>query len=1062
MNTLRIIISMVFWVLLIQVPAVNAVPGDIHTQFSISNVTGDGRNPTTPQGIAFHGGYLWVADFGTDRIYRVYPDTVYDTDGTTILFNPGDSDLNIPLADANDPPINSDGNAIGSCFRNTAGQRQYCGGGGLTFARNYLWNASPVTDDIIKIDPVDGDNLETENTLAGLQFPSPTDITYDGRHFWIVDWQSNTINQVLPEDGSVLKTLPGPSSLPAYSQNSAATNARPFGIAWDGTALWVSDHQEDKIFRVDPVTGALLNVFNSPGSTPRGLTWDGDSLWHVDQSSNTIYKLEAGVIPIGLLGCVEKNGRSLAGEVLLTQTSHPDQSVSTDVDGCFIFQNFASGVPIRMTLSERGVDEKPVIVLNEVSPGVKDLTLTVGQRFVEPGFTATDNEDGDISFDVVTTPDVINAPQLINTTAPNTYRVAYDVVDSAGNRADTVYRTINVLGPDTAAPQITLIGSNPLYLEVRTAYTEPGATAQDDRDGDISSRITVTGSVNNNAIGTYTLRYNVSDNAGNSATTVTRNVIVQDTGAPVITLLGDNPLSHEKGLAFNDPGARATDLVDGDLTGSIIRSGTVPAATGRYILTYDVSDSAGNNAQTVYRTVNVVDTGTPVITLLGANPMTVERDTVFVDPGALAMDGPTENISAQIIVTGSVNTSVLGSYTLTYNVTDSMGNSAVPVSRVVTVVNGQPVNTNAPVITLNGANPMQHQVNTPFADPGATAFDEVDGSLTSQIVVTGSVNANVAGTYTLTYNVVNQAGKAAPTRTRTVVVRDLNPPVITRTGSGTVTVLQGSVYQDEGATAMDAEDGNLTPFIVVTNPVNTAVAGTYTVRYNVTDLSNNQAVEVVRRVQVIADSTPPTIRLNGSASMDVIRGTQFTDPGATATDNIDGNLNARVSVSGSVNTNTAGNYILTYTVRDNAGNVASITRTVRVITPATINIEAETGRLTGWLRTSSSASGFTGSGYVRSSGLFVRAGDYVEFTGVQAHGIPYDLNIRYSGTNRGVVEVRVNGAVAGSLNMPSTGSNSSWTRTSRITVNPAQGNNTIRLVILDKDANIDSIRLIPR
>jgi hypothetical protein len=156
-----------------QTSFVYAAPRDIHAQFSINNLAGDGRNPTTPQGITYHGGFLWVSDFATDRIYRVYPEAVFDTDGSTVLFNAGDSDLNVPLADANDPPINSDGNAIGACFTLPSGERHYCGGGGLTFARNYLWNASPVTDDIIKVDPVDSDNLETENTLAALQFPSP-------------------------------------------------------------------------------------------------------------------------------------------------------------------------------------------------------------------------------------------------------------------------------------------------------------------------------------------------------------------------------------------------------------------------------------------------------------------------------------------------------------------------------------------------------------------------------------------------------------------------------------------------------------------------------------------------------------------------------------------------------------------------------------------------------------------------------------------------------------------------------------------------------------------------
>ena len=58
-------------------------PGNILSTLTINNVSGDGRTPTSPQGITMHDGYLWVVDFGTDRIYRVYPEDVYDDQGTT-------------------------------------------------------------------------------------------------------------------------------------------------------------------------------------------------------------------------------------------------------------------------------------------------------------------------------------------------------------------------------------------------------------------------------------------------------------------------------------------------------------------------------------------------------------------------------------------------------------------------------------------------------------------------------------------------------------------------------------------------------------------------------------------------------------------------------------------------------------------------------------------------------------------------------------------------------------------------------------------------------------------
>ena len=78
--------------------------------------------------------------------------------------------------------------------------------------------------------------------------------------------------------------------------------------------------------------------------------------------------------------------------------------------------------------------------------------------------------------------------------------------------------------------------------------------------------------------------------------------------------------------------------------------------------------------------------------------------------------------------------------------------------------------TTPPVITLDGNNPMKITVGDTFTDPGATAFDAVDGDLTVAIAVSGTVDTNQVGTYTLTYEVSDAVGHAATTVTRTVNV----------------------------------------------------------------------------------------------------------------------------------------------------------------------------------------------------------------------------------------------------------------------------------------------------
>lgn len=83
---------------------------------------------------------------------------------------------------------------------------------------------------------------------------------------------------------------------------------------------------------------------------------------------------------------------------------------------------------------------------------------------------------------------------------------------------------------DTTAPVITLKGSSPMSINVGTAYTEPGAAASDDVDGDISDGITITGTVNSASAGSYTRTYTVSDAAGNTgtATRVVNVVLTRD------------------------------------------------------------------------------------------------------------------------------------------------------------------------------------------------------------------------------------------------------------------------------------------------------------------------------------------------------------------------------------------------------------------------------------------------------------------------------------------------------------------------------------------------------
>ena len=77
---------------------------------------------------------------------------------------------------------------------------------------------------------------------------------------------------------------------------------------------------------------------------------------------------------------------------------------------------------------------------------------------------------------------------------------------------------------DTTPPVITLVGDDPVNITVGSTYTDAGATATDDVDGDITANIVTVNNVDATTIGQYTVTYNVSDAAGNAATEVTRTV----------------------------------------------------------------------------------------------------------------------------------------------------------------------------------------------------------------------------------------------------------------------------------------------------------------------------------------------------------------------------------------------------------------------------------------------------------------------------------------------------------------------------------------------------------
>ncbi|MDB6032602.1 MAG: uncharacterized protein JWM16_2940, partial [Verrucomicrobiales bacterium] len=534
----------------------------------------------------------------------------------------------------------------------------------------------------------------------------------------------------------------------------------------------------------------------------------------------------------------------------------------------------------------------PVVTLS----GSPTVIVECHGSFTDPGASALDACAGPL-------PVAISG--AVNANVPGVYTLTYSATDPNGN-VGTATRTVTVA--DTIAPVVTLVGSSAITVECHGTFVDPGATAMDTCAGAVS--VAISGAVDANVPGLYTLTYSATDPSGKTGT-ATRTVTVSDTTPPIVSLIGNAAVTVECHGAFTDPGATATDACAGALTPT--RTGSLDLNTpGVYTLTYSATDPSGKTG-TATRTVTVSDTTPPIVTLVGNSAMTVECHDAFTDPGATALDTCAGAVS--VTVGGTVNANVPGVYTLTYSATDPSGKTGTA-TRTVTVSDTTP-----PMVTLIGSAAMTVECHGSFTDPGATATDVCAGALTA--TRTGTFDANTPGVYTLTYSATDPSGKTG-TATRTVTVSDTIAPVVTLVGSATMTVECHGTFTDPGATAVDACAGTLP--IATNGSVTANIPGVYTLTYSATDPSGKTGTAT--RTVTVSDTTAPVVTLVGSANMTVECHGTFTDPGATAADACAGALTP--SVSGSVSVNTPGVYTLTYSATDPSGKTGTATRTVTV------------------------------------------------------------------------------------------------------------------------------------
>jgi uncharacterized repeat protein (TIGR01451 family) len=490
-----------------------------------------------------------------------------------------------------------------------------------------------------------------------------------------------------------------------------------------------------------------------------------------------------------------------------------------------------------------------------ITANASSTSTTSCEVAINPGTaTATDNCSGVTVTGTRDDGDPLNAAYPLGTTI-----ITWTAKDASGNTksADQTITVKDVTPPTVSvnAPPSVLNVDAEASCQVEIPDLSPYVTAADNCG---ANRLTITQSPAAGTIvgaGPHTITVTAIDGDPdnppfNSASAPPVTFTVRDVTPPTIALDGANPLTVECHTSFTDPGATATDGCAGSFPAT--PSGSVDVNTpGEYTITYNATDPAGNAAQPVTRTVNVVDTTPPVIAVTGANPLTVECHTSYTELGATATDGCAGSFPAT--PSGTVDVNTPGSYTITYNATDPAGNAATPVTRTVNVVDTTPPVISCPANIVVVLPPNNTATSMPVSYPAVTATDSCAASVNvTSSPASGSVFP--VGTTVVNATATDASGNTSSCSFTVTVLYNFtgffqpvdNPPVLNMVNAGRAIPVKFSLSGNKGLSIFAPNSPASGVITCGTNaPVNeieeTVTAGSSSLSY---DASSDQYIYV--------------------------------------------------------------------------------------------------------------------------------------------------------------------------------------------------------------------------
>ena len=613
------------------------------------------------------------------------------------------------------------------------------------------------------------------------------------------------------------------------------------------------------------------------------------------------------------------------------------------IDGC---SEEANGEKDDTYVESEDTSLPPVISL----VGSSTIYLGVGDNFTDPGATASDNIDGDLTSS-------ITSSGTVNTATEGTYTIYYNVSDADGNIA-SVSRTV-IVSLDLP-PTITLTGSSTITLLVGDTYIEDGCVATDEVDGDLTSSIITTGTVDTSTVGTYTLSYSITDSASNIVST-TRTVIIDPvcTSATIELIYEQNNTvgngSNNQTITLGDsiaainyqlttdcpPDANGTPLNSSSQglpegvgysfsseNNTIIISGT-PSTQGTfdYYLTY-------YNQTLQSSTVSAVVFGQIIVQESATSTSTTNSSTCTITSSLINGQASQTVTAGEAIanigydITTDCQSLSANAYNLPPGVSMTFSNNIVNISGTTTAsgtynYDVMVVESSTTTITLSGTITVNASTNT---STGSISF--VNGTCQCPNATVGDTAVINGVTYTAVDNstIGGQANSGNINLCTTLVTSMQN------LFSGKANFNSDIGFWDtSNITNMDRMFENASSF-------NQNISGWCVSNINsepTNFLFNSALTEDNKPVwgtcpNGSVDTTPPVISLLGSSTINLTVGDTLTDPGVTATDDVDGDVTLSITASGIVDTSTPGTYVITYSVTDTAGNTTAVDRTIIV------------------------------------------------------------------------------------------------------------------------------------